>query len=243
MSAKPPFFSIVVPVYNEQGNAVVLAHEIAKVFADSACEIIFVDDASTDETRPRLMAAKADIPALRLLAHEKNAGQSRAIRTGAFHARGDVLCVLDGDGQNDPADLPSLIEHFMAGGPALGMIGGVRQKRQDKWSKRIGSSFANALRRRLLDDQAVDAGCGLKVMRLQTYLCLPFFDHQHRYISALVLREGLDVAFYPVSHRPRLSGRSKYSNMGRLLVSFRDLLGVMWLRARSRKPGKIREID
>jgi len=234
--------SIVVPVFNEEGNAVRLAREIADVFKDTTYEMIFVDDASTDATLRTLVAAKADLPALRVLRHQKNAGQSRAIRTGALAAKGEMLGILDGDGQNDPADLPKLLAHFQAASPKPGMVTGERLKRQDRWTKRLGSRLGNAIRGLILKDGIRDTGCGLKVMARQTYLELPFFDHQHRYMAALIIREGLMVATLPVSHRPRQSGQSKYTNLGRLAVSIRDILGVMWLQSRARQSGDVEEL-
>jgi glycosyltransferase involved in cell wall biosynthesis len=234
--------SIVVPVFNEEGNAVRLAHEIAVVFKDTSYEMIFVDDASQDATLNTLVAAKADLPALRVLHHPQNAGQSRAIRTGVLAAKGQMLGILDGDGQNDPADFPKLLDQYQAMTPLPGMVAGERLKRQDHWAKRLGSKLGNAIRRFILRDGINDAGCGLKVMARQTYLQLPFFDHQHRYMAALIIREGFKVVTLPVSHRPRQSGQSKYTNLGRLAVSIRDILGVMWLQSRSRQPGDIEEL-
>ena len=233
--------SIVVPVFNEEGNAVRLAHEIADVFKDTFYEMIFVDDASSDATLDTLVAAKADLPALRVLHHPQNAGQSRAIRSGALAAKGEILGILDGDGQNDPADLPRLLDHYHDAAPRPGMVAGERLKRQDHWAKRLGSRLGNAIRKFILRDGINDAGCGLKIMARQTYLQLPFFDHQHRYMAALIIREGLTVATLPVSHRPRQSGQSKYTNLGRLAVSIRDILGLIWLQSRARQPGDVEE--
>jgi glycosyltransferase involved in cell wall biosynthesis len=234
-----PEIAIVVPVFNEAGAAPSLALEIAAAFAGRTVEILFVDDASTDETRRALETLKAQLPALRVLAHGRNAGQSRAIRTGVLAARAPVIVTLDGDGQNDPADAPGLVNALSAGPPRLGLVGGERVRRQDRAAKRWASRFANGLRRRLLADQAVDTGCGLKAMRRQAFLALPYFDHMHRYLPALMLREGYDVAFRPVGHRPRTSGASKYTNLGRLAVGVSDLMGVMWLKRRARNPGPI----
>jgi len=234
--------SIVVPVFNEEGNAARLAHEIANVFKDTSYEMIFVDDASQDATLDTLVTAKADLPALRVLHHPKNAGQSRAIRTGVLAAKGQMLGILDGDGQNDPADLPMLLDHYHDTVPRPGMVAGERLKRQDSQAKRLGSKLGNIIRRFILRDGINDAGCGLKIMARQTYLQLPFFDHQHRYMAALIIREGMVVATLPVSHRPRLNGQSKYTNFGRLVVSIRDIMGVMWLQSRARQPGDVQEL-
>jgi len=233
--------SVVVPVFNEEGNAVRLAHEIAKACADIPHEIIFVDDASTDDTHALLHKAKAALPRLRVLSHQHNAGQSRAIRTGILAAKGNFIGILDGDGQNDPADLPALFALYQRTSPHPAMVAGQRIKRQDTWAKKVGSRIGNGIRRALLHDGIRDTGCGLKVLNRGAYLRLPFFDHQHRYMAALMARENLVVITHPVSHRARQSGQSKYSNFGRLMVSVRDLLGVMWLQSRARLPGRISE--
>jgi glycosyltransferase involved in cell wall biosynthesis len=236
-----PDISVVVPVYNEEGAAPALAREIAAAFAGAKAEIVFVDDASRDGTRAALAALQAEIPALRLVTHTSNAGQSRAIRTGVLAARAAIVVMLDGDGQNDPADAPALVAALVDGPPRLGLVGGERQKRQDSAAKRWASKIANGVRRRLLDDGAADTGCGLKAFRREAFLALPYFDHMHRYLPALMQREGWDVAFRPVGHRPRTTGASKYTNLGRLAAAASDLFGVMWLRSRARNPGSIGE--
>lgn len=232
-----PEVSVVVPVFNEEGAAVPLALEIAAAFAGRPHEIVFVDDASRDGTRAALTAAKAQLPQLRVLGHGTNAGQSRAVRTGVTAARAPVVVTLDGDGQNDPADAPRLADRLRAAPEAVGLVGGVRRKRQDSGAKRWASRTANGVRKRLLNDQADDTGCGLKAFRREAFLRLPYFDHMHRYLPALMLREGYQVAFETVGHRRRTTGASKYTNLGRLWASLSDLLGVMWLRTRARDPG------
>ncbi|HWF00091.1 MAG TPA: glycosyltransferase family 2 protein [Caulobacteraceae bacterium] len=236
-----PEVSIVVPVFDEAGAASALAREIAAAFAGWNFEIVFVDDASADDTVASLRSVQSEIPRLRLLRHARNAGQSRAIRTAVRAARGQLIVMLDGDGQNDPADAPRLARRLREAPAALGLIGGERRKRQDSTAKRWASRWANALRRRLLRDEALDTGCGLKVFRREAFLALPYFDHMHRYLPALMLREGYRIAFEPVNHRPRASGRSKYTNLGRLAVAISDLQGVMWLRSRARDPGEVKE--
>ena len=176
-----------------------------------------------------------------MLSHAKNAGQSRALRSGIAQARAAIIVTLDGDGQNDPADAPALVRALMAAPGSLGLIGGERVKRADPAAKRWASLLANAVRRRLLADEAADTGCGLKAFRRDAFLRLAYFDHMHRYLPALMRREGYEVAFQRVSHRPRRSGRSKYTNAGRLWSAASDLLGVLWLKARSRDPGPISE--
>ncbi|MBL8773075.1 MAG: glycosyltransferase family 2 protein [Phenylobacterium sp.] len=236
-----PDISVVVPVYDEEGAAPALAREIAAAFAGRAFEILFVDDASRDGTRAALTALRAEIPQLRVLAHRSNAGQSRALRTGILAARAPIVVTLDGDGQNDPADGPALADALAAGPPGLALVGGERVRRQDSRAKKVASRIGNGVRRRLLGDTANDTGCGLKAFRRDAFLRLPYFDHIHRYLPALMLREGYQVAFRPVGHRHRQSGRSKYTNLGRLAASLSDLLGVMWLQSRARDPGGVDE--
>lgn len=231
-------FSVVVPVMNEEGNAANLAREIASVLDGRSYEMIFVDDASRDDTRAELAALKAELPALRLIGHRKNSGQSRAVRTGVLAARASIIGTLDGDGQNDPADLPKLLAKITRpeAPPNLGMVAGNRLKRQDNWSKRAASQIANSIRRAALKDNAIDSGSGVKVFKREAFLRLPYFDHMHRFMAALMLREGYAVEFLPVNHRQRNAGRSKYTNLGRLAANMTDLWGVMWLRSRARLP-------
>lgn len=237
--------SVVVPVKDEAENVAPLAREIAAALRGKGeHEIIFVDDGSGDGTADELMALKRELPALRILQHGRNLGQSRAIRTGVRAARGPLIVTLDGDGQNDPADIPKLLERFRAGGTRreTGMVSGVRRGRKDSFKKRAASALANWLRRLLLHDHAKDVGCGLKAFRREAFLALPYFDHMHRYLIALMKREGYEVSFVDVSHRPRLHGRSKYGIVDRLLVGIFDLIGVRWLIRRSRGPVEAREI-
>ena len=241
-NAAKPDISIVVPVFNEQGAAPDLAREIAAAFSGRQFELIFVDDCSRDQTREVLGALTVEIPQLRILSHTANSGQSRSIRTGILAARGEVIVTLDGDGQNDPADGPKLVDALLAGPADLALVGGERVKRQDSQAKKLASRLGNGVRKRLLRDSANDTGCGLKAFHREAYLRLPYFDHIHRYIPALMLREGYEVAFLPVNHRHRQSGQSKYTNLGRLWASLSDLLGVMWLQSRARQPGQIDEL-
>jgi len=239
--AAPPDISVVIPVFDEEGAAPTLAREVATAFAGRSFELIFVDDASRDGTRAALQALKAEIPQLRLLAHAKNAGQSRAIRSGVLAARGAVVVTLDGDGQNDPADGPTLVDALLAGPPELALVGGERVKRQDNFGKRIASRLGNGVRKRLLKDTANDTGCGLKAFRREAFIRLPYFDHIHRYLPALMQREGYRTEFRAVNHRHRRTGRSKYTNLGRLWASLSDLAGVIWLQSRARQPGAVEE--
>ncbi|UTP40257.1 glycosyltransferase family 2 protein [Phenylobacterium sp. LH3H17] len=237
-----PDISVVVPVFDEEGAAPELAREIARAFAGRSFEIVFVDDRSRDATRAALMALKPSIPQLRVLTHGANSGQSRSIRTGILAARGDVIVTLDGDGQNDPADGPQLVDALLAGPADLVLVGGERVKRQDSRAKKLASKFGNGVRKSLLRDSANDTGCGLKAFRREAFLRLPYFDHIHRYLPALMMREGYRVAFRPVNHRHRQTGVSKYTNLGRLWASLSDLLGVMWLQSRARLPGAVEEL-
>ncbi len=237
-----PDISVVVPVFDEEGAAPALAREIAAAFAGRNFEMVFVDDKSRDGTVAALSALKAELPQLRILKHRANSGQSRAIRTGILGARGDIIVTLDGDGQNDPADGPKLVDALVAGPPELALVGGERVKRQDSQAKKIASKFGNGVRKRLLKDTANDTGCGLKAFRREAFLRLPYFDHIHRYIPALMIREGYQVDFRAVNHRHRQTGASKYTNFGRLMASVSDLLGVMWLQTRARNPGGADEV-
>ena len=234
--------SVVVPVKDEAENAAPLAREIAAALVNYESEIIFVDDGSTDGTITQLQSLKTELPGLRVLRHAHNAGQSRAIRSGVRAAKAEIVATLDGDGQNDPADIPRLFETLRRGHDRLALVSGVRIKRKDTLSRRIASRLANAIRQALLHDGAADTGCGLKVFRRDAFLALPYFDNIHRYLIALMIREGYEVQFMEVAHRPRLRGASKYSNLGRLLVGIRDLFGVRWLIRRFRPSIEVMEI-
>jgi len=241
-SSLTPQVSVVVPVHDEEGAAGPLARDIAAAFTGRLYEIIFVDDASRDGTRAELTALKAEIPQLRVLAHGSNAGQSRAVRTGVLAALAPIVVTLDGDGQNPPADAPRLVDLLAASPPSVALVGGVRAKRQDSEAKRWASRWANRIRKKLLADDAADTGCGLKAFRRDVFLRLPYFDHIHRYLPALMIREGYENRYLDVDHRHRGTGRSKYTNWGRLMASVSDLMGVIWLKSRSRRPGDIAEL-
>lgn len=236
--------SVVVPVHNEAGNAARLAREIAEALEGRAFELIFVNDASTDTTIEELADIKGELPQLRILSHRQNAGQSRAIRTGIMKARAPVIATLDGDGQNDPADLPELYRLLTRPDAPndLAMVMGRRAKRQDSAWKRFGSRFANGIRQKILKDGCDDSGCGIKAIRRDAFLQLPYFDHMHRYLPALVRAEGFTTEYIDVNHRGREHGASKYTNFGRLWAAFSDLRGVGWLIKRRRLPGGVDEI-
>ncbi len=229
---------MVIPVRNEAPNIAPLVGEI-RAALDGRCdyEILYVDDGSSDGTAAAVRALARSLPRLRLLRHAKSCGQSAAIRTGIKAARGQFIATLDGDGQNDPADIPQLLEMARAAprDPPL-LVAGMRLKRRDTAAKRLASRIANAIRARLLGDATADTGCGLKVLRREAFLDLPFFDHYHRFLPALVLRGGGRVVSVPVNHRPRHSGRSNYGVFDRLWVSIVDLAGVMWLQRRGSRP-------
>ncbi len=236
MSAVPPELSVVVPVHNESGNIVPLLGEIvAALRGRCAFEIVYVDDASGDDTLAVLTAAKAQFPELRVLRHRTQCGQSTALRNGIKAARGAWIATLDGDGQNDPADIPKLLAVRAESPPAIKLFSGWRVHRNDPGSKRWASKLANAVRARLLKDDTPDTGCGIKLMERAAFLDLPYFDHMHRYLPALMLRAGWQVKSVPVNHRPRGSGASKYNNLQRALVGIADLRGVAWLIRRSKR--------
>lgn len=228
--------SVVVPVRDEAENVEPLAREIAAALENlGSTEILFVDDGSADATSGILKSLKTALPQLRVIQHGRNAGQSRAVRTGVRAARGEIVVVLDGDGQNDPADIPNLVAELQQDASGkIGLVQGQRAQRLDSAKKKVASRVANRVRRRLLNDGAADAGCGLKAFRRDAYLALPYFDHMHRYMVALMQREGFEVRFVMVNHRPRLHGASKYGVLDRLTAGLYDLVGVRWLQRRYR---------
>ena len=231
-----PELSVVVPVFNERDNIPPLLAEIAAALRGRAdFEIVYVDDASKDDSLAVLTKAKAQYPELRVIRHVTQSGQSTAIRNGVKAARGEWIATLDGDGQNDPADIPKLIAMRAESPWAIKLFAGWRVNRQDSASKRFGSRFANAIRRRMLRDDTPDTGCGIKLFERAAFLELPYFDHMHRYLPALMQRAGWQVKSVPVNHRPRGTGVSKYNNLGRALVGISDLRGVGWLIRRSKR--------
>jgi dolichol-phosphate mannosyltransferase len=235
--------SIVIPVKNEAENIAALVSEIrAALDGFFDYEIIYVDDGSDDATAAEISQLNGKIPAVRLLRHIRSYGQSAAIRTGVRSARATWIATLDGDGQNDPLDIPTLwhLARQASPDPPL-LIMGHRQRRRDSWTKRWASQIANAIRRWLLGDRTPDAGCGLKLFPRALFLALPYFDHMHRFLPALVLREGGAVRWVAVNHRPRHRGKSKYGIFDRLGVGIVDLLGVMWLQRRAARPHLVDE--
>jgi dolichol-phosphate mannosyltransferase len=234
--------SVVVPVCNEAENVGPLAQEIHAALAPYApSEIIFVDDGSTDDTVEALLAARGQgIPELRVIRHERRSGQSAAMCTGIRSARAEWIVTLDGDGQNDPADIPRLLAARQQHGAAR-LITGHRVARRDTWLRRISSRVANGVRGRLLGDRTLDTGCGIKLLHRDTFLELPRFDHMHRFLPALFQRAGAGIASVPVAHRPRTRGTSKYGLHNRLWVGIVDLFGVMWLIRRTTPRNNPRE--
>ena len=231
-----PDFSVVVPVRNEADNISPLIAELKTVMtALQPYEIVIVDDGSDDATPEVLRDQARACPELRVIRHRSSAGQSAAITTGVNEARAGIIITLDGDGQNDPADIPALLDRFReADNPDLLLVTGERQKRWDSLLKRLSSRVANAVRGTLLGDHTPDAGCGLKVFSRPAYLAMPGFDHMHRFLSALMLCQGGHVLSVPVNHRARQHGATKYGVFDRLGVGIVDLFGVMWLQ---RRPG------
>lgn len=229
--------SIVVPVKNEEENIEPLVREICTALEGLLeYEIVYVDDGSSDKTWERLVGVGQRLPQLRIIRLRRNCGQSTAIHVGVEAARSPLIATLDGDGQNDPADIPRLLEVLKSADspPGLQLVIGHRRKRQDRWVKRVSARVANTARGYLLKDGTPDTGCGLKVFRRDTFLRLPFFDHMHRFLPALILRSGGAVISVDVNHRPRKYGRSHYGIWDRLWVGLVDLFGMMWLQRRSR---------
>jgi dolichol-phosphate mannosyltransferase len=230
--------SVVIPVKNEADNIRPVVGEIRAALNDLVeYEILYVDDGSEDATAAEISRLAGEIPQVRLLRHMQNFGQSSAICTGVRVARADWIATLDGDGQNDPADIAAMwrLARQAPASPPL-LIAGYRERRQDSWSKRSASRIANTIRGRLLGDRTPDTGCGIKLFPRSLFLDLPYFDHMHRFLPALVLREGGTVLSVPVNHRPRRRGMSKYGVFDRLGVGIIDLLGVMWLQRRAPRP-------
>ena len=228
--------SVVIPVCNEQDNVLPLAREILVALAGRyRFETIFVDDGSTDRTGPAVRSAREDgMPQIRLIRHSVRSGQSAAIATGVRAARAPWIATLDGDGQNDPADIPKLLDAARGEGRSrLRLVMGNRTTRRDTWLRRLSSRVANGVRGSLLRDGTPDTGCGIKVFDRAVFLDMPRFDHMHRFMPALFQREGYEVLSVPVNHRERTRGKSKYGLHNRLWVGIVDLFGMMWLIRRA----------
>jgi glycosyltransferase involved in cell wall biosynthesis len=235
-SAARPVLSVIVPVKNEEGNVAPLIAEIEAAVAPlGPFEVIYVNDGSTDRTGAVIDELRAARPWLRHIRHAKSGGQSAAVRTGVRHARADICATLDGDGQNDPKYIPDLYNRLVEAGAAAGLAQGQRVGRKDTGFKRFQSKVANKVRGGILKDGTRDTGCGMKVFRRECYLSLPYFDAIHRFMPALVVREGYRVVHGDVIDRPRLTGVSNYGFFNRLWVGILDLAGVWWL-IRRKKP-------
>lgn len=239
-----PELSVVVPVHDEAANIAPLIAEIdAALNGRIEFEIVYVDDGSGDASAEELARARRRHPRLKVLRHRAQCGQSAALGTGIAAARAEWIATLDGDGQNDPADILSLVEaRDESGDPNLRMIAGVRRKRRDSPLRRLSSRIANAVRRRVLRDATTDTGCGLKLFRREAYLALPAFDHMHRFLPALIKRGGGAVLEVPVGHRPRRAGASHYGMSNRAWIGLVDMLGVAWLQRRMKYP-VVEEMD
>jgi len=233
-----PSLSVVIPVLDEAGSVVDLLREVEAALCAQGrpYEILVVDDGSRDATPERLrdLLERGGLP-LRVLRHRERLGQSAALRSGIAAARAVWVATLDGDGQDDPAEVARLLAARDREGGALRLVCGWRRPRRDSWRRRVASRVANAVRRAVLADGTPDTGCGLRLVHRATYLELPFFDHQHRFLPALVRAAGGRVVSVEVRHRPRTRGRSKYAHGGRLAAGLVDLVGVLWLRRRGRR--------
>jgi glycosyltransferase involved in cell wall biosynthesis len=236
-----PAISVIVPVRNEAENVAPLVTEIAAALAGRAFEVIYVNDGSTDGTAAELARLKALYPWLRQVRHARPCGQSAALRTGMWAARGRIIVTLDGDGQNDPANLPRLIEVLEQGMPRLGLVAGQRVGRKASAFKRVQSRFANTVRGAILRDGTRDSGCGLKAFPRDVGLALPYFDGLHRFLPALVRREGRDIGYVDVVDRPRQHGVSNYGFWDRLWIGILDLCGVWWLIRRKKSVPDVSE--
>ena len=242
-SAVLPAVSIVIPVRNEAGNVAPLVSEIAaRLEKETTFEIVYVNDGSTDRTESELTLLMASRPWLRQIKHFSSYGQSAAVHTGVRHARAPVVVTLDGDGQNDPAFIPALLKALSGGAPRIGLVAGQRVGRRASAFKRLQSRIANAVRNAILRDGTRDTGCGLKAFQRDVFLRLPYFDGLHRFLPALVRREGYEIGYVDVVDRPRHAGQSNYGMWDRLWVGILDLLGVWWLIRRRRHVPQVLEV-
>jgi len=234
--------SVVIPAHNEVDNIAALLRETcAELRGHVQFEIVCVDDGSRDGTDAVLAGLKDEMPELRACRHEACAGQSVALLSGVRRARYEWIATMDGDGQNDPADITKLMARQAQVGAQVKLVAGWRVQRNDDAGKRWSSRLANRIRRYFLRDGTPDTGCGIKLFERETFLTLPSFNHMHRYLPALVQRAGFETVSEPVNHRPRTAGRSKYTNLGRAWVGIRDLLGVAWLIQRPTR-AKVRDL-
>ena len=242
-AAPAPRVSIIVPVRNEAPNVAPLVAEIEQACASlQPFEVVYIDDGSTDATQAELAAARATRPWLRVMRHRESCGQSAAVRTGVRAASAPIVVTLDGDGQNDPAFIPGLVDALEAKGSATALAAGQRVGRRDGGYKKLQSRIANGVRGAVLKDGTGDTGCGLKAFRRDVYLALPYFDALHRFMPALMTREGFGIVHVDVVDRPRLAGRSNYGLFDRLWVGIMDMAGVWWLIRRRRRVPQAQEV-
>jgi dolichol-phosphate mannosyltransferase len=242
-AGETPAVSIVIPVKNEARNIAPLVAEISAALASGTrFEIVYVDDGSSDATPAEISALMTDRPWLRQIRHAVSCGQSAAIRTGVRHARAPIVVTLDGDGQNDPAFIPALIGALAAGKPRIGLIAGQRVGRKATGFKKFQSRIANGVRAAILRDRTRDSGCGLKAFQREVFLALPYFDGLHRFLPALIRREGYEIGYVDVVDRPRRAGVSNYGMWDRLWIGILDLAGVWWLIRRRRRVPQATEI-
>jgi len=238
--AASPVIAVVVPVKNEADNIAPLVGEISAALKGRwPFEIVYVDDGSDDATPAKLKETQASVPELRVVRHAKSCGQSQAVATGVKYAKAAFIATLDGDGQNDPADIPAMLERLLAepeAGRSLLLVAGHRQNRQDDGIRLLSSKIANKIRASMLKDDTPDSGCGLKLFTREAFLDMPRFNHMHRFLPALMIRRGGKVVSVRVNHRARERGVSKYGVWNRLWVGIVDLFGVMWLQARASVP-------
>jgi dolichol-phosphate mannosyltransferase len=236
-----PDISVVVPVRNEAGNIAPLVDEIASALAGRDFEIVYVNDGSSDGTEGELLQLMAAKPYLRQVRHARSCGQSSAITTGVIAARAPIVATIDGDGQNNPAFIPKLIEALQTEA-SVGLVAGQRVGRKASAFKRFQSRVANGVRGAILRDGTRDTGCGLKAFRREVFLRLPYFDGLHRFLPALVRREGHSIAYVDVVDRPRGQGVSNYGFWDRLWVGILDLFGVWWLIRRRKNVPQASEV-
>ncbi len=242
MNANGPAVSVIVPVRNEAGNIAPLADEIAAALGSQwPFEIVYVDDGSTDSTGAELKQLMNRHAWLRRVRHKQSCGQSAAVRSGVAAARGPLIVTIDGDGQNDPAFIPALVRALEAGAPRVGLVAGQRVSRKASGFKKFQSRIANAVRSAVLRDGTRDTGCGLKAFRRDLFLSLPYFDGLHRFLPALVRREGYEIGYVEVVDRQRRHGVSNYGLWDRLWVGILDLAGVWWLIRRKKRVPEILE--